>query len=84
MTRSFEFRNIVDIQYFSLLVVSALSVRGLRLWKILIVDLLINIHVFNIVQVVAEVVIDYVGGFPVMSLLDLWHDLFRIRYHLDL
>ena len=76
MTRSFEFRNIVDIQYFSLLVVSALSVWGLRLWKILIVDLLINIHVFNIVQVVAEVVIDCVGGFPVMSLLYLRHDLF--------
>jgi hypothetical protein len=83
MTRSFEFRNIIDIQDFSLLDVCALSV-GLRLWKILIVDLLINIHVFNIVQVVAEVVIDYVGGFPVMSLLDLRYDLFRLRYHLDL
>ena len=84
MTRSFEFRNIVDIKNFSLLVVSALSVGGLLSWKILIVDLLINIHVFNIVQVVAEVVIDYVRGFPVMSLLDLRYDLFRLRYHLDL
>jgi hypothetical protein len=79
MICSFEFRNIVDIQDFSLLVVCALS-GGLllRLLKILIiVDLLINIHVFNLVQVVAEVVLGQVGGFTMMSLLDL-RDLFRL------
>lgn len=72
MICSFEFRNIVDIQDFSLLVVAALSGGLLRLLMILIiVDLLINIHVFNLVQVVAEVVLGQVGGFTMMSLLDL-------------
>jgi hypothetical protein len=84
MICSFEFRNIVDIQDFSLLVVAALSGGLLRLLKILIiVDLLINIHVFNLVQVVAEVVLGQVGGFTMMSLLDL-RDLFSLGYHLDL
>ena len=79
MIFSFEFRNIVDIQDFSLLVVAALC-GGLllRLLKILIiVDLLINVHVFNLVQVVAEVVLGQVGGSTMMSLLDL-RDLFRL------
>lgn len=85
MICSFEFRNIVDIQDFSLLVVGALSGGlQLRLLKILIiVDLLINIHVFNLVQVVAEVVLSQGGGFTMMSLLDL-RDLFRLGNHLDL
>jgi hypothetical protein len=83
MIFSFELRDIVDIQYFSLLVVATALSRRVRLLKLFFVDFLINIHVFNIVQVVAEIVISKVVGSRLlcMSHLDfrylfrLWHDL---------
>jgi hypothetical protein len=82
MIFSFELRDIVDIQNFSLLVVGTALSRRVRLLKLFFVDFLINIHVFNIVQVVAEIVIDKVGSrLLCMSHLDfgylfrLWHDL---------
>jgi hypothetical protein len=82
MIFSFELRDIVDIQYFSLLVVGTALSRRVRLLKLFFVDFLINIHVFNIVQVVAEIVIGkVVGRLLCMSHLDfrylfrLWHDL---------
>ena len=81
MSCSFEVRNIVDIQNFSLLVVTTFS--GLRLLKILIVDFLINIHVFNIIQVVAEILIDLVYRLSMMSLLDFRY-LICLWYHLNL
>ena len=81
MSCSFEVRNIVDIQNFSLLVVTTFS--GFRLLKILIVDLLINIHVFNIIQVVAEILIDLVYRLSMMSLLDFRY-LICLWYHLNL
>jgi type IV secretory pathway VirB6-like protein len=81
MSCSFEVRNIVYIQNFSLLVVTTFS--GLRLLKILIVDFLINIHVFNIIQVVAEILIDLVYRLSMMSLLDFRY-LICLWYHLNL
>jgi hypothetical protein len=82
MIFSFELRDIIDIQDFSLLVVATLS-RRVRLLKLFFVDLRVNIHVFNIVQVVAKIVIGKVVGSRLlcMSHLDfgylfrLWHDL---------
>ena len=81
MRCSFEVRNIVDIQNFSFLVVTTFS--GFRLLKILIVDFLINIHVFNIIQVVAEILIDLVDRLFMMSLLDFRY-LLCLWYHLNL
>jgi hypothetical protein len=85
MIFSFELRDIVDIQYFSLLVVATALSRRVRLLKLFFVDFLINIHVFNIVQVVAEIVIDKVVGSRLlcMSHLDFGY-LFRLRHDLNL
>jgi hypothetical protein len=84
MIFSFELRDIVDIQYFSLLVVATALSRRVRLLKLFFVDFLINIHVFNIVQVVAEIVIDkVVGRLLRMSHLDFGY-LFRLRHDLNL
>ena len=84
MIFSFELRDIVDIQYFSLLVVATALSRRVRLLKLFFVDFLINIHVFNIVQVVAEIVIDkVVGRLLCMSHLDFGY-LFRLRHDLNL
>ena len=83
MICSFELRNIVDIQNFSFLVVATALSGRVRLLKIFLVDFLINLHVLNIVQVVAEIVIDKVGRLLCMSHLD-FRNLYRLRYDLNL
>ena len=87
MIRSFKVGNVVDIQDFGLLVGGSLF--WLRLLKIVfVVDLLllINIHVFDFIQIVANVVIDFgdieiamMRHLDLRNILSLWHCLYLGR-----